>query len=77
MPFNLTLSPNPIESEQVLSFNSSVFGLEIINVSGSTIYKKQFPNGISEWNVQLAPGLYTVLARNQSNALSILRLVVE
>lgn len=77
MPFNLTLSPNPIESEQVLSFNSSVFGLEIINVSGSTVYKKQFPDGISEWNVQLTPGLYTVLARNQSNALSILRLVVE
>jgi hypothetical protein len=75
--FKFIIAPNPVKFEQLLHFNSNVYGLEIINLSGISCYKKEFIAGIKEWKVQLKPGLYTVLVRNQSNAVSIHRLVVE
>lgn len=74
---NLIIAPNPVETNQELSFNSSVYGLEIYNVSGSIIYQKEFDSGISEWKVQLEPGIYIILAKNEFKTARIHRLVVK
>lgn len=74
---NYGITPNPVESDDDIFFSTKVFGIEVVTSSGSVCYAAKFDTGIYNWKVQLKPGLYSIIIRNQNNEQVVQRLLVE
>lgn len=74
---NYGITPNPVESDDDIFFSTKVFGIEVVTSSGSVCYTAKFDAGIYNWKVQLKPGLYSIIIRNQNNEQVVHRLLVE